>query len=217
MKLLFVGIVLLSLFLVSCTDKEFIDMICDKPEGVKNTVLCWFLSSANEKTGCSADSDFLGACQDVDAYEGKCKSGKCQLEFIYSCQEKGIDAKCYMQGATAKCTTPKNQCSVDDQCLPKCDGKNIMEGKCVSNRCSYEYSYSCEEYGIDAKCVTRNRRAECTQPENQCSTDYQCSDICKDDMAMSAYCNKGRCAWTFIEKCDVSQTCIVRNNKAVCV
>lgn len=203
--------------LPACTDQEFISMMCDKPEGIQHTVLCWFLGSASEKQSCYYDKDCEGRCDGVDVMEGRCKDGRCVREYGYSCQENGVDARCFMDGKTPKCTEPEGQCSSDDQCLPKCKDKDVMEGKCQEGRCVYGYAYSCEENGIDARCIMDRGKAECTRPENQCSADDQCEDICKDDMVMDAYCDKrGRCAWTFIERCDTKKTCVVDGGRSFC-
>jgi len=217
-KLFTAALILLMILLPACTDQEFIQALCEKPEGYKEMMLCWFLGSANEpKQQCYTDSDCKGSCgNSINVMEGRCNNHKCSIEYSYSCQENGIDAKCYMEGNKPKCTTPANQCSGDDQCPSKCQEKNVLDGKCTGGRCEYDFAYSCEENGIDSKCIMQGDKATCTQPANQCAFDDDCTGACKDDDVMEGVCNGGRCALKYVETCDTALICKVEGGAAYC-
>lgn len=204
--------------LPSCTDQEWVQIVCDDPQGVKGYLLCWSMSGAQRPPPeCTLDSDCKGACHDRDTVMvGRCRNQQCTLEYSYSCQEYGRDSICQTESGKPSCTKPEGQCSGDDQCPSKCDGKNVMGGKCQDGRCKYEYSSSCQEYGIDSRCVMQGGSATCTQPADQCASDTDCSDACKDDDVMEGYCNKGRCDLGFVETCDTRLDCVVKEGKASC-
>lgn len=218
-----VVIVVFSLFLAGCTDKEFVDSMCKNKKDLNDELVCLLLVSGasgdSGNSGCQLNSDCLGACDGTNVMDGKCKSGKCTLEYAYSCQENGIDAKCVMQANKPSCTQPHGQCSIDSQCPGTCSGTSVMDGKCVNNRCEQRYAYSCQENGVDATCLMKNGKPECTQPKDQCSDDSQCQDACQDDSVMKSSCVDGRCILSEAVSCtsiNAASTCVFKDGKPAC-
>ncbi len=148
MKLLFGGIVFLSLFLVSCTDKEFINMICDKPEGFQNTVLCWFLGSANEKPGgggsqsvCKSATGCPDTCVGKDVMRGSCENGQCVRDVVQTCYD---GYACNVIDGIGYCIDSAYKCKDSTTCPDNCRDNRVMKGFCASGQCSWKAYQPCD-------------------------------------------------------------------------
>ncbi|MEK6960419.1 MAG: hypothetical protein AABX47_04550 [Nanoarchaeota archaeon] len=146
-------IILIIIMLPSCTDKEFIQALCEKPEGFQERVLCWFLSSSNErqssgsfasaKTCDGTAASCPDSCVGKDVMRGSCENRQCVTKLVQTC---GDGYSCNVMDGVGYCIASSDKCKDDSpgSCPDKCRDNMVMRGSCASGQCAWKAYQACD-------------------------------------------------------------------------
>lgn len=162
-------IILIMITLPSCTDKEWIQMMCEKPESTREMMLCWFLGSANEKpTAQSAAQakqcdDTMTSCSDIcvgkDVMRGTCENRQCTTKLAQTCED---GYSCNVMDGVGYCIASSDKCKDDSpgSCPDKCRDNMVMRGSCASGQCTWKTYQACD---IGYTCKIQDHVGFCQQ------------------------------------------------------